>query len=218
MEKENLLKKLSDCVVDMEEELVVDVAKEYIQEGYDPQDGIMDGLVDGMKRASALFDEEEYYIPELLSCSDAMNAGIDELHSHMAKEAKGKSMGKVVLAVVHGDTHDIGKDLLRIMLETNGFTVIDIGRDVPSEKIVDVAVENGADVIALSSLMTTTMPSMKQVIDITEERGIRKNFKIIVGGAPVSKKFADSIGADGYSSNAIGAVHLVESLLGVGIA
>ena len=218
MEKENLLKKLSDCVVDMEEELVVDAAKEYIQEGYDPQDGIMDGLVDGMKRASVLFDEEEYYIPELLSCSDAMNAGIDELQAHMNKETKEKSAGKIVLAVVHGDTHDIGKDLLRIMLETNGFTVINLGRDVPSEKIVEEAIKHEADIIALSSLMTTTMPNMKQVIDITEERGIRNNFKIIVGGAPVSKKYADSIGADGYSSNAIGAVHLVESLLGVSIA
>ncbi|TJX13727.1 cobalamin-binding protein [Tissierella creatinini] len=215
MTKEGLLKRLSDCVVDMEEDLVIDVAKEYVEAGFDPQEGIMDGLVDGMKRASVLFDEEEYYIPELLSCSDAMNAGIAELQSHMSKAAEGQSAGKVVLAVVHGDTHDIGKDLLRIMLETNGFTVIDVGRDVPSEKIVDVAVENGADIIALSSLMTTTMPNMKQVIDITIDRGIRNDFKIIVGGAPISQKYADSIGADGYSSNAIGAVNLVKSLLGV---
>ena len=215
MTKEDLLKKLSDCVVDMEEELVIVVAKEFVEAGFDPQEGIMDGLVDGMKRAGVLYDEEEYFIPELLSCSDAMNAGIDLLKAYIQKEGKDQTAGKVVLAVVQGDTHDIGKDLVRIMLETNGFTVIDIGRDVQCEKIIDIAVEQGADVIALSSLMTTTMPQMKRVIEIAEERGIRNDFRIIVGGAPISKKFADSIGADGYSSNAMGAVDLVKSLLGV---
>lgn len=214
MTKEEYLKKLAECVVEMEEEEIVEVAKAYLEAGFDPIEGI-DGLIDGMNRASALFDEEEYYIPELLSCSDAMNEGIEVLHSAISSEDKGKSLGKIVLAVVDGDTHDIGKDLVRIMLETNGYTIVDLGRDVPSEEIVETAIKEDADIIALSSLMTTTMDQMGTVIKMTEEKGLRDKFKIIVGGAPVSQKYADTIGADGYSRNAVGAVTLVNELMGV---
>lgn len=213
MTKEEFLKKLSDCVVDMEEDSVVDVAKEYIQAGYDPLDGMLNGLVDGMKRASQLFDEEEYYIPELLVCSDAMNNGIEEFKKHLPESSNDDQQGKIVLAVVHGDTHDIGKDLVKIMLETYGYRVVDIGRDVPSEQIVESAIQEKADIIALSALMTTTMQEMHKVIELAEKKGIRNQVKIIVGGAPVSENFSLKIGADGYSSSAIGAVHLVETLL-----
>ena len=212
MTKEEFLKKLSDCVVEMEEDSVVATVKEYIQSGYDPLEGMLDGLVDGMKRASVLFDEEEYYIPELLVCSDAMNNGIEEFKKYLP-ESNDDHQGKIVLAVVQGDTHDIGKDLVKIMLETYGYQVVDIGRDVPSEKIVEIAIEEKADMIALSALMTTTMQEMQKVIEIAAAKGIRKQVKIIVGGAPVSENFSGKIAADGYSSSAIGAVRLVETLL-----
>ena len=117
------------------------------------------------------------------------------------------------MAVVHGDTHDIGQDLVKIMLETYGYRVADIGRDVPSEQIVESAIQEKADIIALSALMTTTMQEMHKVIELAEKKGIRNQVKIIVGGAPVSENFSLKIGADGYSSSAIGAVHLVETLL-----
>jgi Predicted cobalamin binding protein len=213
MVKEEFLKKLSDCVVDMEEDSVVDIVKEYIRSGYDPLEGMLDGLVDGMKRASMLFDEEEYYIPELLVCSDAMNNGIKEFKKYLPESDHDDHQGKIVLAVVQGDTHDIGKDLVKIMLETYGYQVVDIGRDVPSEKIVEVAIEEKADIIALSALMTTTMQEMQKVIEIAAAKGIRNQVKIIVGGAPVSENFSRKIAADGYSSSAIGAVRLVETLL-----
>ncbi|MBC3796159.1 cobalamin B12-binding domain-containing protein [Acetobacterium tundrae] len=213
MTKEEFLKKLSDCVVDMEEDSVVNIVKEYIQAGYDPQEGMLDGLVDGMKRASVLFDEEEYYIPELLVCADAMNNGIEEFRKYLPEAKKDDNQGRIVLAVVQGDTHDIGKDLVKIMLETYGYRVVDVGRDVSSEKIVAAVIEENADMIALSALMTTTMQEMKKVIELAEKKGIRKQVKIIIGGAPVSQNFSNSIGADGYSSSAIGAVRLVETLL-----
>ena len=210
--KEELLKKLSDCVFDMEDEEVVDVAKEYIEAGYDAQEGILLGLVDGMKRASAMYEEGEYFVPELIICSDAMYAGIEELQKHLAN-AEGGNAGKIVIGVIEGDTHDIGKNLVRIMLETGGFDVHDLGRDVPVETFVNYVKENDVNIVAISSLMTTTMPGMEAVINRLKEEGLRDKVKVMVGGAPVSPAFAERIGADGYSRNAIEAVELAKSFV-----
>lgn len=210
--KELLLKKLSDCVLEMEDEEVVEVAKEYIAAGYDPQEGMLSGLVDGMKRASALYEEGEYFVPELIVCSDAMYAGIEEFQK-VLPENSGNSSGKIVIGVVEGDTHDIGKNLVRIMLETGGFDVYDLGRDVPIETFVNYVKENEVDILCMSSLMTTTMPGMTAVINRLTEEGLRDKVKIMVGGAPVSPAFAEKIGADGYSRNAIEAVALAKTLV-----
>ena len=211
--KEALLTELSDCVVDMEDQMVAKVAEEYIETGYPALDGITGGLVDGMQRTAELYEQEEYFIPELLICSDAMYNGLDVLRPHLEKnEIEGKR--KVVIGVVEGDTHDIGKNLVRIMLESAGYEMHDLGRDVALQNFVDKAKEIDADVIAMSTLMSTTMPGMRQVIEMLEAEGLRDKVKVIVGGAPISPAFAKKIGADGYSVTAVEAVKLVNRLLG----
>ena len=213
--KEELLEKLSECVVEMEDEEVVDVANEYIESGYPALDGIMEGLVDGMNKASDLYDEEEYFVTDLLLCSDAMYSGIDILKPHLpVEENKGEKL-KIVIGVVEGDTHDIGKNLVKIMLDTAGFEMYDLGRDVPLDNFVDKAIEVGASLICMSTLMTTTMDGMRIVIEKLKEKGIRDNVKVMVGGSPISQKYANEIGADGYSANAVGAVKLAKRLAGI---
>ena len=213
--KEELLEALSECVVEMEDEEVVDVANEYLEAGYPAFDGIMDGLVDGMNKSSDLYDAEEYFVTDVLLCSDAMYAGLDVLRPHLPADDTGVEKPKVVIGVVEGDTHDIGKNLVKIMLDTAGFEMYDLGRDVPLDNFVDKAVEVGASIICMSTLMTTTMIGMKTVIDKLKERGIRDQFKIMVGGSPISQKYADEIGADGYSVNAVEAVKLAKRLMGI---
>jgi corrinoid protein of di/trimethylamine methyltransferase len=211
--RQELLKKLSDAVVNMEEEETVIRAKEVIAQQYDAYEAIDKGLSDGMERAGKLFEEEEYFIPELLMCSDAMYAGLDILKPHIKVADEGEKQ-KVVIGVIEGDTHDIGKNLVKIMLETSGFEVIDLGRDIPPVKFVEKAKETDAKIIALSTLMTTTMDGMEEVINILREQKIRDQFKVIVGGGPISQGFADKIGADGYSVNAAEAVRLARRLVG----
>ena len=211
--KEELLKALADCVCDMEDEEVIDVVHEYLEAGYDAQEGLLGGLVEGMKRASDLYEEGEYFVPELIVCSDAMYAGIEELQKAMPDAAQ-ETMGKVVIGVVEGDTHDIGKNLVRIMLETGGFEVYDLGRDVPVDAFVDYVKNHEVDIVCMSSLMTTTMPGMAAVIEKLKSEGLRDKVKVMVGGAPVSPAFAEKIGADGYTKNAIEAVAFAKGLVG----
>lgn len=212
--KEELLAKMAEDVVEMEDEDVVDVCQEYIEAGYPAMDGIMEGLVQGMNKASELYDAEEYFVTDVLLCSDAMYAGLDILKPHLPKDESGKSSPKAVIGVVEGDTHDIGKNLVKILMDTNGFEMYDLGRDVPLEKFIDKAEEVGADIIAMSTLMTTTMGGMKKVIEILNERGIRDKYKVMVGGSPISKKFADEIGADIYTANAVEAAAAAKEAVG----
>ena len=210
--KEELLAKLSECVVEMEDEEVVEVAKEYIEAGYPAFDGIMEGLVDGMNKASELYDAEEYFVTDVLLCSDAMYAGLDVLRPYL-ENTDDQAKKKAVIGVVEGDTHDIGKNLVKIMMETGGFEVHDLGRDVPLDAFVDYVRDNEVDILCMSSLMTTTMPGMGIVIDKLKEFGLRDKVKIMVGGAPVSPAFAKKIGADGYTSSAIEAVEFAKNLV-----
>jgi len=210
-----LFKKLSDAVVNMEEEETVILANEVVLNHYDAYRAIDQGLADGMKRAGKLFEEEEYFIPELLMCSDAMYAGLEVLKSHLKSDDIGEKH-KIVIGVIKGDTHDIGKNLVKIMLEASGFEVIDLGRDVAPSDFVEKAKEVNAKIIALSTLMTTTMDGMGEVINILNQQNIRGDFKVMVGGGPISQSFADKIGADGYSANAAEAVRLARRLIGGG--
>jgi corrinoid protein of di/trimethylamine methyltransferase len=211
--KDELYGKMKDCVVDMDEVAAVDLAGQVISEGYDAFEAIDQGFSKGMEVVSKLYDEEEYFIPELLLCSDAMYAGIDVLKPHI-KVVPGKEQSTVVLGVVQGDTHDIGKNLVKIMLESAGFNVIDMGRDIPAEEFVAAAKAEHAEIIALSALMTTAMPSMKEVVDLLEREGIRSQFKILIGGGPVSQAYAKKIGADAYAANAAKAVQAARELVG----
>ena len=213
--KEELLEKLSECVLEMEDEEVVDVAKEYIEAGYPALDGIMEGLVDGMNKASELFEEEEYFVTDILLCSDAMYAGLEVLRPYLPDEEEQAAKPVAVIGVVEGDTHDIGKNLVKIMMETAGFEMHDLGRDVPAEEFVNQAEALKAQLVCISTLMTTTMSGMEDIIGLLKERGIRENVKVMVGGSPVSKKYADDIGADGYSVNAVEAVRVAKELLDI---
>lgn len=210
--QEELLQSLSDCVLEMEDEKVVEIAQEYIDAGFDALTGVLEGLVPGMQKAADLYEAEEYYIPELLICSDAMYNGLDVLRPHIERDAM-QQKGKIVIGVVHGDTHDIGKNLVKIMLEAAGYEMYDLGRDVPLQNFIDKVKEVDADVLALSTLMSTAMPGMGEVIKLLEEQGLRDKVKVIIGGAPISWDFAKKIGADGYSVNAVEAVKLVDDLL-----
>lgn len=210
--KEKLLNDLAESVVDMEEDDAVQVANDFIESGYDAYEGISNGLAVGMDEAGKLYEEEEYYIPELLMCSDAMYAGMDVLKPYL-KYDETEEKYKAVVGVVEGDTHDIGKNLFKIMLETTGFEVYDLGRDVPPSEFINKAKELGAKLIGLSTLMTTTMDNMEIVINLLKEEGIRDDVVVMVGGGPISQSFADKIGADGYAPEASRAARLAKDLV-----
>lgn len=208
-----VLKELADSVVELDEDRTIAAANQALHEGLDPYVAIQEGLLPGINKAGQLFEEQEYFVPELLVASDALYAGLSILRPHIkAAESLGVP-GKVVIGVVEGDTHDVGKNLVRIILQTKGFEVHDLGRDVAPAKFVDKAVEVGADVIALSTLMTTTMVNMDETVNLLVKRDLRERFKVVVGGSPLSKAYADKIGANGYSKDAISAGDMVKLLI-----
>ena len=209
--KQELLDELARCVLEMEDELVVDVANEYINAGFDAYEGIVEGLSRGMEQAGELYEQEEYFVPELLIRSDAMYNGLEVMRPHLKIE-EGASRCPVLIGVVEGDTHDIGKNLVRIMMETAGFDVHDLGRDVPIETFVAKAKELGGGIICMSTLMTTTMDNMRKVIVRLKEEGIRDKYRIMIGGGPLSKSFADKIEADAYTHNAAEAAKEAKNL------
>jgi len=209
--EQTLFRLLSDAVLNMDEDTAEAAAYKVIEENIDAYRAIENGLVDGMNRAGQLFEDEEYFIPEILLCSDAMYAGLDILNPHIDRSRQ-KVRRKVVIGVVEGDTHDIGKNLVKTLLDAAGFDVVDLGRDIPPQKFVDSAIEENADVVALSTLMTTTMDGMASVVGLLRQSGLRHKVKVIVGGGPVSQAFADRIGADGYASTAPAAVKLLHTL------
>ena len=209
--KEKLLVQLAAAVVNMDEDLTRELAQTYAENGFDSHEGIHRGLAQGMDRAGQLYEEEEYFIPELLMCSDAMYAGLDVLKPHLKQDKLGEKF-KVVIGVVQGDTHDIGKNLVKIMLETLGFEVADLGRDVPPADFVEKAKEIEADIIALSTLMTTTMEGMQEVMQLLAREKLGDKVKVMIGGGPISKSFAAKIGAY-YAEDASKAANLAQELV-----
>ena len=214
-EKTELLQRMSDDVFEMDDEDIIPACEEYINDGYEALDGIMEGLVDGMSRAGQLYEEEEYFVSDILLCADAMYAGLDLLKPHLEQKAESE-VRTAVIGVIEGDTHDIGKNLVKTMMETGGYRVIDLGKDVPLQNFVDTVEKEHADVLCMSTLMTTTMEGMGTVIDMLKERGLRDNVKVMIGGAPITQVFADKIGADTFSPNAVDAVKQADRLLGIG--
>ncbi len=172
-----------------------------------------EGLLAGMQVVGDRFRAHDIFLPEVLLAARAMNAGVEILKPHLGKTDL-HSRGKVVIGTVKGDLHDIGKNLVGIMLSGAGFEVIDLGKDVSPEKFVDTARESGADVIGMSALLTTTMPGMKQVISLLKEQGLDSSVRTMVGGAPVTREYASEIGADGYGFDAANAVECVRELVG----
>jgi len=207
-----LFLQLADAVEEMDETKASIIAQKIVNEKLDIFEAIEQGLVYGMGRASDLFEAEEYFIPELLMCADAMDAAMKIFIPHIKMEEK-KSKGRIVIGTIFGDTHDIGKNIVALIIRSAGFDVLDLGRDVSARKFVSGAIEFKADIIAVSTLMTTTMENMAAVINLLIEEGKRDLFKVIIGGKPASLEFARKIGADGYSSNAGGALRTVKSII-----
>ena len=201
--KGEILKGLHDGVVEYDEDRVVELSEAAVSEGIDAYEAIMDGLAAGMETVGKLYDAQEYFVPEVLMCSDALYKGLDILKPHM-KDAGEKVKGQVVIGTVEGDVHDIGKNLVKMMFEVAGFTVHDLGRDVKLERFVEEQLKTDSEIVALSALMTTSMLAMPKVIEMIRSKN--PNVKVMVGGAPVSGEVADKYGADGYADNAANAV------------
>lgn len=207
----DLYEEIKNNVIDGEEDVVVELTQKLLDAGEKPTDIIRNGLIAGMDVIGVQFKNGDVFIPEVLLSASAMNAGI-ALLKPMLVEGDIPSRGKIVIGTVQGDIHNIGKSLVAMMLESKGYTMIDVGCDVPPETFVRVAQEENADILAMSSLLTTSMMGMKTTIDLAKAGGLRS--KVIIGGAPVSQSYADSIGADGYSVDAATAVDLCERMMG----
>ena len=190
------------------------LVKHALDEGMAPEDILNRGLIAGMSIVGTKFKANEIFVPEVLIAAKAMQAGLDILEPLLIQSGV-KSKGKIVIGTVKGDLHDIGKNLVAMMFKGAGFSIIDLGIDVPAEKFIQKAEEEGAPLIAISSLLTTSMPSMKKTVELLRSKGLHSKIKTIVGGAPVSQEYADDIGADGYAPDASSAVDKVKELLGI---
>ena len=207
------LSDLHNAIVKGNLELAVSTTQEALQENIDPQTLISDYLIKGMEEIGTQFEAGKAYVPNLLMSARAMKGALELLKLYMENDKNTISLGKVVIGTVKGDLHDIGKNLVSSMLEGCGFEVINLGVDVSDEQFVEAAKEHKANIVCMSALLTTTMVYMKEVIKAFEKAGIRNDVKIMIGGAPLSEKFAEEIGADGYSDNANAAVTLARKLL-----
>jgi len=214
MAKEEILAKLKDSIVEMDIDAASAAAHEALDAGLDPLECIDQGLSAGMAVMSELFDEGEAFVPELLVSSEAFDEAVKILTGNLTDEEKADaSAGSLVIHTVQGDIHDIGKNIVRTLFEANNFTVYDLGRDVPVEEVVAKAREHKVDLILGSALMTTTMPSQRDIVNILKEEGVRDDFIVMFGGAPVSQEWVTQIGADGYADTATEAVELAKQLL-----
>ncbi len=205
---------LAQNIINGKHKIAVEIMNQAIAENIAPQTIINDGLIAGMAVVGKKFKANEFYVPEVLIAARAMHKCMDILKPLLIASGA-QPVGTVVIGTVKGDLHDIGKNLVGMMLQGNGFDVIDLGVDVSPEKFIAAAKEGNANIIALSALLTTTMPGMKSTIDALVESGDRANFKVMIGGAPVTQKYSDEVGADGYSADAASAVDLAKTLMGI---
>ncbi len=212
-EKKALLERLKNAVIQYDEDAAKEASQEVLAIGMDANEAIFNGLVSGMEEVGRLFEAQEYFVPELLMCADALYAGLDILKPHVKQLDLGVR-GSVVIGTVEGDVHDIGKNIVKMMFDVAGFTVYDLGRDVPLDKFVEEQMRTDSDLVCLSAMMTTTMVGMKKVID--DLRTKNPNVKIMIGGAPVSQDIAEKWGADGYAKDANNAlkdaINMISSL------
>ena len=204
------LKALADAIIKGDQNTAVEVTKEALQEGTEAESVLNDGLIAGMDVVGARFKKNEIYIPEVLISARAMKMAMEILEPELAK-AGVQPIGRFLIGTVKGDLHDIGKNLVAMMLKGAGFKVTDIGIDVPVEKFVEQAKATGIQLIGMSALLTTTMPGMEKTLKALKEAGV--SAKIMVGGAPVTQGYADKIGADGYAADAASAVEVAKSLV-----
>jgi len=213
MAQEQFYGEISDAIVNLDKEKAIELANRAITEKLNLLEVIEKGFGDGIRRIGDLWEEGEFFLPELMLGGTIMQESMDILLPSMKESGASASQGVVVIATIEGDIHSIGKTIVGTMLSANGFDVYDLGADVPAEKIIETAVEKNADIIGVSALLTTTMFGQKKIIDILEEKGIREDFKVIIGGAPVTKEWTEQCNADGFAGSAVGAVKLVKKLL-----
>jgi 5-methyltetrahydrofolate--homocysteine methyltransferase len=205
--------RLADAVVALKPALVTELARQVLERGLPAREAITHGLAAGMRRMGEKFAAKECFVPEVLLASKAMYAGFDILRERVASgEWRVAEKGRVALGVVQGDIHDIGKNIVKVMVQAAGFEVLDLGRNVPVERFVQAVCEEGVQALGISSLMTTTMVRMGLVIDALKKAGLRDKVKVLVGGAPVSQEFSRRIGADGWAPDAHAAVLEFERL------
>lgn len=208
----SILAEISEQLQAGKRKQVCALCQKAVDEGMDAEVILKEGLLAGMDVVGRKFKANEIFVPQVLVSARAMKAGSEILKSHLA-EGAGENKGKVLIGTVAGDLHDIGKNLVAMMMEGKGFEVIDLGVDVPTETFVEKAISENCDIVVCSALLTTTMPVMKEVIDAFEKAGIRDKVKIMVGGAPVTKEFAQSIGADVYTEDAATAAETAVELM-----
>ncbi len=212
-QEKEIFESLKNGVIEFEEDDVIDAANEALEHGVDAYKATMDGLAAGMDVVGAYFAEGEYFVPEVLMCADALYAGLDILRPHIELDPEKMIKGSVVIGTVEGDVHDIGKNLVKMMFEIAGFTVHDLGRDVPLDKFVESYMETDSDIICMSAMMTTTMIGMPVVIE--KVRAKNPNAKIMIGGAPINENIAEKWGADGTGSDAPNALQEALNMIGV---
>lgn len=206
-----LIDEIRQAVIDGQAKVVVPKVEQALSEGIAPDKILHEGLISAMSEVGRMFEEGEYFVPEMLIAARAMAAALDLLKPHLVEQGV-EPIGKVAIGTVKGDLHDIGKSLVAMMLEGAGFEIMDLGVDVPPEKFVE-AIRGGAQVIAMSALLTTTMPNMKATVEAVKQAGLRDQSVIVIGGAPVTQAYANEIGADAYAPDASAAVRVTRSLI-----
>jgi len=205
----NIIEKIKEAIINIQNDLALEYTKEAINAGVNPQEIISNSIVKGLEIVGEKFEKGEYFLSELIAAGEISKQIISILNPILkASGVPAKKLGKVVIGTVRGDIHDIGKNIVAMLLETAGFEVIDLGADVAPEKFVDAVIRNEANIVALSALLTVTMPEMRIVIEELKKANVRDRVKIIVGGAPLTKEYAEEIGADGYGENAFEGVKI----------
>jgi corrinoid protein of di/trimethylamine methyltransferase len=203
---------ISDAIIKLDKDKAISLAKKAVNDGMDLLEVIEKGFGEGVRKIGELWEEGEFFLPELMLGGNIMQESLAILLPHLKKQGSKSSSGIVVIATIEGDIHSIGKTIVATMLSANGFEVYDLGADVSPETIIETAIEKKANIIGVSALLTTTMFGQKKVVELLESRGIRDNFKVILGGAPVTPSWVRESGADGYADNAVEAVKLVKHL------
>ncbi len=213
MEIKDILAKMEKSIIEGDKEQAGNLAKEALREKIDLNEVIEKGYIPGIQRVGELWEEGEYFLPELITSAECMKAAMAVLQPALSQaDIEKRSLGKAVIGTVEGDIHDIGKNLVSSLLSANGYDVVDLGADVKVERFIEAAESEEADFICLSALLTTTMVNQKKIIELLKERDLSGRFKVLVGGAPVNQRWADEIGADGYAENAMLAVKMVKHI------
>ena len=202
MDKEKYLTSLKESIVNLDFDAVVEAAKEAMDAGVDPQTAITDGMVPGMTIIGEKYETGEYFLSELVVSGEVMKEGLKVINPYI-KEGSAKKLGEVVIATVEGDNHDLGKNIVTTLLGVQGFEVVDLGADVPTDEIINAVKERKPDILGLSALLTVTMPKMGEAIEALKVADLREKVKVIIGGSPVTSEFAESIGADHCAVNAL---------------